>query len=212
VIRLSVNGTRSLAGALPEGATAYVDADWIPRSVGEVPALVADAEGIRWNDGPAAPLSGASPDVAAAPALREVAAEAVSRVPDEVARVKILGDGLVAAEARRLLGARASGGGAPDERPSCVLDATGDPDTILAALKDLADLGTLVAAGPLGDRALPVNLYSDIHLRGLKVIGVAPPLAGGHVPATGDEPAGEAPVQARLGEPLAGGRWFRVDA
>jgi hypothetical protein len=159
----------------------YLDADWVAAGG---PAIVVDGDSIRCGEGPAVeipPERRDDPDALAAAALRAVAAEAVSRVPGHVGGVKVLGEGLVAAEARRLLGARAG------ESSAYVIDATGDPDAIAGALGGLDDHGTLVAAGPLGERPFPINLYSDIHLRGLRLVGVAPPLAGGALP----EPAGD---------------------
>jgi len=177
----------------------YLDSDWGERDDPGVPAIVVDNDGIRWNDAPpiAIPVERRDdPDSIAAAALHAVAAEAVARVPEGSGPVEVLGQGLVAAEARRLLPAGTGNG----DRPRCVIDATGDPEKIVAALGELDDLGTLVAAGPLGARSFPINLYQDIHLRGLKVVGVAPPLANGRLPEPADAP------------PLGTGQWFRTEA
>jgi hypothetical protein len=211
VIRVTDGGRTLAAHGLPAGATAYIDADWVKRVDAEVPALVVDGDGIRWNDGAAVPVPGGESDSAAAALFREVAAEAVSRVPEDARSVKVLGDGLVATEARLLLDTRAGSAPGQGERPGCVIDATGDPDAILNALGELDDLGTLVAAGPLGDRPFPINLYAHVHLRGLHVVGVAPPLADGRLPERLGAPAAP-PASAAPGEPLGTGKWFRVAA
>ena len=151
MIRVRVNGGRTVqAEGLEPGTIAYFDSAWLPREDADVPAIV---------------LGGSveDPDTTAAAALRAVAAAAVARVPEGGGPVQVLGDGLVAAEARRLLPAAAGG---EEARPHCAIDTTGDPQTIAEALAELDDLGTLVAAGPLGSRAFPVNLYEHVHLRG----------------------------------------------
>jgi hypothetical protein len=207
VIRVRANGGRTVRGeGLAPGATAYFDAAWLPRDHADIPALVVDGSGIRWNDGAPSTLSG-EPDAIAAAALQAVAAEAVSRVPDDGLPVEVLGDGLVAAEVRRLLPPT---GGGEGTRPRCVIDTTGDPEAIAEALGELEDRGTLVAAGPLGSRTFPLNLYADVHLRALRIVGVAPPLASGAVPDPAGTPVAT-PVTVMPGAPIGAGQWFRLE-
>ena len=195
MIRVKVNGGRTVhVEGLAPGTIAYFDAAWLPSEEADVPAIVLDS-------------SVEDPDAAAATALRAVAGEAVGRVPEGAGPVEVLGDGLVAEEARRLL----PPGVGDATRPRCAIDTTGDPETIAAALAELDDLGTLVAAGPLGSRAFPVNLYEHVHLRGLTIAGVAPPLSGG-VPAASAGADAPRPVEVRPGAPLGAGQWFRLEA
>ena len=61
--------------------------------------------------------------------------------------------------------------GEPGTAPACIVDTTGRPEVIAQALTRLADLGLLVLAGP-PPAALSLDLYSDVHVRGLRLVGV----------------------------------------
>ncbi len=64
--------------------------------------------------------------------------------------------------------------------PTCIVDTTGCPSAIVRASTRLADRGTLVLAGQPAGRRLSMSLYPDVHRRGLRLVGVAPPLSGAH--------------------------------
>jgi threonine dehydrogenase-like Zn-dependent dehydrogenase len=67
----------------------------------------------------------------------------------------------------------------PDGPLGTIVDTTGDPDAIADATRSLADLGTLVLAGETHGGTLAIDLYPDVHVRGLRMVGVAPPLHDG---------------------------------
>lgn len=96
-------------------------------------------------------------------------AEAVAAaVPPGAAPVEVIGDGPVAERLRTAVGR------AGDGPLQVVVDTTGDPERIADALERLDDLGLLVLAGPLHPGQVSMDLYADLHVRGLTVVGVAP--------------------------------------
>jgi threonine dehydrogenase-like Zn-dependent dehydrogenase len=193
ITTVAVEGGLALAADVPAGKVAFVDRDWVPAEPGaEVPALVVKA----------------GAEEHAARMLFAVAEEAVAAVGD-TRPAEVVGAGAVARLAAGLLGIEPGGAA---ERPAAVVEATGDPEAIASAAERLADLGTLVLAGePLG-RRVRLNLYPDVHSRGLRVVGVRPVKAG-------REPRGDtsafallpAPAEARPGTKLdAEAAWYRV--
>ncbi|HEV2787171.1 MAG TPA: hypothetical protein VGV67_12315 [Solirubrobacteraceae bacterium] len=96
---------------------------------------------------------------------------AVAALPAGDGRVEVTGDGELAAALRSRLGSRAARG--PDA-PQAAIDTTGDVATIADTLARLADLGTLVLAGPPPAAPVALDLYADVHVRGLTIVGVAP--------------------------------------
>lgn len=201
--------------ALAPGSSAYVDADWIIRSSAHCAALIADATGIRWCNGPTIPMLEGKDhaDAVAAAALEAVARAAAERVPEaSLGAVDVLGTGLVAGEIRRLL--RARGAAAPaggKKRLRCCVDATGDPAVIQEALSGLDDLETMIVAGPLAGRTFTMDMYPDLHVRGLHLVGIGPPLSDGTTPSP-TAGASAPPVACGPTGPFAGGTWFRIDA
>jgi threonine dehydrogenase-like Zn-dependent dehydrogenase len=83
--------------------------------------------------------------------------------------VDVLGDGDLAESIRTRLGTRAAG----ESKPGAVVKTSGEPDAIADALKRVADLGTVVLAGPPPADAGTLDLYADLHVRGLTVVGIA---------------------------------------
>ena len=75
----------------------------------------------------------------------------------------------------------------PAAPPAAIVDTTGDPAGIAGGLARVDDLGTVVLAGPVPEGPVALDLYADVHVRGLTVVGVAPD-GGGGAPA-GVEPA-----------------------
>jgi hypothetical protein len=204
-----------LSNSLPSDGAAYIDGDWIPSTSAVIPALVAREGALSWCDGPSVPI-GANADVAAASALLAVAREAVAAVGDRSpASVEVTGSGLTARHVRALLGRAAiDPRSVREERPSAVVDTTGDPEVIAAATRRLADLGTLVLAGEALGRTIALNLYPDVHVRGLRLVGVPPPL---HAPSSSTDSAEVLDqcrgslVQTSLGIPLPrGAAWYRL--
>jgi threonine dehydrogenase-like Zn-dependent dehydrogenase len=105
------------------------------------------------------------------------ASEAVLRLTASLdGKVAVVGDGPVAQRLREALANRLAGAGA---RPGVVVDTTGNVEVIQQSLARVDDLGTIVLAGPSGGENGPLDLYDDLHVRGLTLIGVAPDLSGG---------------------------------
>lgn len=90
-------------------------------------------------------------------------------------RVEVVGEGKLAEEVRLLLGAalQQDPAAAP---PTGVVVATGDPAAVAAALVRVDDLGTVVLAGAAPREPAVLDLYGDLHVRGLVLVGV--PSAG----------------------------------
>jgi hypothetical protein len=204
---------------LAVGSSAYVDADWIPAQSQDtdIPALVAKGDQLRFLAGGSANAqtmailvpSGADLDQLAAAAFIAVACAAAAAAAGS-RTAEVSGDGFIAAAARRILASKAPSG--HDQRPEAIVEVTGEPDAIAAACARVADLGTVVLAGESGARSAPMNLYTDVHSRGLRLRGVGGPLSG--------DPGGVAPLaqpltapaRAHAGEPVALASWYRIDA
>ncbi len=92
-------------------------------------------------------------------------------IPDIAGRVEIVGEGPLADELRQRLGDRAQAH--PNSRPTAIIETTGEPAAIVSALQRVEDLGTVVLAGPCPSDAVALDLYADVHVRGLTIIGVA---------------------------------------
>ena len=189
-----------LVDAAPREGAAYVDAEWTAAGADPVAALVVvDAE------------SDDRADRAAARALLCLAARAAREVGG-ARPVDVVGGGFVAGAVRALLGAADTGDGT---RPAAVVDTTGDPERIREALSRLDDLGTLVLAGELAEGALELDLYPDVHVRGLRIVGVPldpeGSLGADELPAAAlAYAAGVPPVAAATGAPLPPAAWYRL--
>jgi hypothetical protein len=217
VIRADVTEDRvGLVATLAPGSAAYVDRDWIPLSSGAVPAITVAADGaLAWCDRAPVPAPSAiDPDAAAALALLAVARDAAA-VKGLRGKVEVTGNGLIAHYVRTLLGD--NGRVAGDEPPKAIVDTTGGPAVIADATRRLADLGTLVLVGESVGRNVALNLYQDVHVRGLTLVGVAPPLQQATFQAAieSDDPllesCRELLVEVPSGAPLPlDGAWYRV--
>jgi hypothetical protein len=205
-------GPPALRAELADEVFAYVDGDVVvPELPGRVPALLVRARSVRWDGGPEVELPpGMAPDRAALLAFAGVAREAAGAV-DGRGPIEVIGKGVVAAMVRRLAPAASADGSSDGGSPAAIVDTTGDPATLAAAARRLADLGTLVLAGePLG-RRLSVDLYPDVHRRGLRLVGVAPPVTDPMVllhPA--DVGVVEPPLPITTGTPLPSAAWYRL--
>ena len=98
------------------------------------------------------------------------AADILAALPDASGRIEIAGDGAIADELRTLLGDRAKT--QSDAPPSIIIDTMGDEAAIVSALQRVGDLGTVVLAGPPPSKPVALDLYTDVHVRGLKIIGL----------------------------------------
>jgi threonine dehydrogenase-like Zn-dependent dehydrogenase len=119
--------------------------------------------------------------------LRAVAEEAAEAARRARGPCQVRGRGFIAAQVRQLLGLASE---MPERPPAgrlgTIIDTTGDPDAISDATRDLADLGTLVLAGE-AHGGFAFDFYPDVHVRGLRVVGIAPPLHDGLPPGSGRE-------------------------
>lgn len=189
-------------GSLPEHSAAYVDGDWSV-TVEAVPALLLSEGEIRWGEirRPRNDAS-ASADEEAASVLSALARSAVDRLGSlRWDGVDVSGEGLVAHEIRRLV----SGPG--DRAPAACVDTTGDVGAITAATRKVRRCGLVILAGESMGRPLSIDLYRDVHLRGLRLIGV--PLDLGPS-AVGRAEGAPAPRVARIGEDVPRALWYRV--
>ena len=172
------SGDIIVGGDLPAGTRAYFDAEWVPRQRAAIPALMIESEADEAADDQAGRLFAC---------LAEQVIEEVRR--RGLSRVEISGSGVVAALVEtqlRALGLEVGN----HERPELIVDTTGSPAQIAAAFRRLADLGTLVLVGESPATA-DLDLYADVHVRGLTVVGVPRPQT-----ASARESAG--PEQAQL--------------
>lgn len=88
--------------------------------------------------------------------------------------VVVRGDGPLAEHLRRSLPAL------PDDGvPRTVIETTGSAAGLEAALAEVADLGTVVLAGPVAPARPTLDLYTDLHVRGITLIGVDPGAGAG---------------------------------
>ena len=194
----------SLAHDLPEGGMAYIDRDWLPQD-GEAPhvsilALAPDGR-LRWPGGRWIPApKDLSADQAAAAMFNALARTAVLALPGE-GLVAVPGTGIVAVRIRQLIGDRlARAGGAP---ALAAVDTTGRADRIAEATEAVVDMGTVVLAMSGEAASIPIDLYSEVHKRGVRLVGVAFPEQGA---ATGT-PLPRPATMGGEGEPNAGA-WF----
>jgi hypothetical protein len=95
-----------------------------------------------------------------------------------------------------------------DAAPSVVVDLTGDPSVLRASTQRLADLGTLVLAGP-ATAQLDLDLYPDVHVRGLRLVGAPGPLVAGTPVAVPPHVGGPAAASVGVAVP-SGAAWYRV--
>jgi hypothetical protein len=101
------------------------------------------------------------------------AAALVGALAEGEGRVEVVGSGTLADELRLLLGERVRPA-VPEARPEVIIDTTGEALALIAALERVDDLGTVVLAGPVPSRSLDLDLYTDLHVRGLVLVGVPP--------------------------------------
>ena len=169
-----------LVGNPPTGSFAYFDRDWLPAPGQPLPSLLVLAGMLSWCGEPPIKAPGSlEPDTAAALVLLAVAQEAATAVEDLAPEsVEVRGSGLIARRVRALVrndATAASQSFSTPEMPRAIVETTGDPAAILDATRRVANLGVVVLVGETLD-SVQMNLYSDVHVRGLTLLGVSPPL------------------------------------
>jgi threonine dehydrogenase-like Zn-dependent dehydrogenase len=83
--------------------------------------------------------------------------------------VEVTGERELARELGEALRSRKPG---PAEAPpAAIVETTGEPDAIAAALRRVADLGIVVLTGPPPPDPVALDLYADLHVRGLTLVG-----------------------------------------
>ena len=151
------------------------------------------------------------------PSLDEVAARefaATAKAATDAGRgvspeaVQVVGGGILAALAQRILGPRGGAGA-----PTVMLDTSGSAARIRDAVEHCDRLGTVLLAAPPVDAEVDVRTYADLHVRGLTIVGVpwvdeptdeqAPP----ELVAWAQEQL--APLQP--GAPVPSALWYRVE-
>lgn len=94
---------------------------------------------------------------------------AIAALSAEAGSVEVVGESALAESIRSRLDREPPPGG----RPSAIVDATGNLEAVRRAMERVADLGTVVLAAPLDGSSAYLDLYADLHVRGLTVIGVS---------------------------------------
>lgn len=102
--------------------------------------------------------------------MEPAVADALGALPASPGPVEVLGDGPLARALRARLKSRAGGAG---RRPVAVIETTGDVRVVQDALRRVADLGTVVLAGPPPPDPVALDLYADLHVRGLTLVGIS---------------------------------------
>ena len=203
-----------LAADLPAAAVAYVDADWLPADGRRVAALIVRADGsMLWGQETEPLTPGEDADRRVASSFLRLARDASGAVPTSAhGACEVPGRGLVAEWVRQLVQGRAMAEG---DAPAAIVETRGDAASIMSSSSRLADLGTLVLAGEGETTSLPLDLYPDVHVRGLRLVGVAPFSLETADATDADEPFLAAfrgsVTDVRLGESLPDGeRCYRV--
>ena len=175
--------TRSTA--VPAGAVAYIDAEWISDESPELfgALIVRPGRDVRWRNGNPLPASHDDPDEVALLALLSFATEAAILARSAGGPAEVTGSGIVAWLIRRLIeGSIDSSAVLEAAQPPTIVDTTGEPEVVAASLERIEDLGTLVLAGEPRKGTFPLDVYPNLHVRGLSVVGVSRPLSGDVLP------------------------------
>ena len=170
----------------------YFDAEWLGVT-GAVPLVVEDDGTVRFRSRTLSAPPEADPDVTALRAFGSLA-DAVARIlePETASRLEVTGDGIVAGLVRAAVASRDA-----EDAPDVVVDTTGDPTVVADATRRLRSLGLLVLAGESFGRSMDLDLYPDVHVRGLRIAATGPLLS---------HPLPEHPPS---GAPASG--WHRVE-
>ncbi len=216
--RWSNNATVVFDFVLDNGLVAFVDREWSLREESVPALLVGDAE-VAWWDGfdvcarHVIATKARDPQQVASDVIAALATTAVAAIADTArSHAAVTGTGVVAASMRALIGvsapsSRAGAGHLDDERLPAALDTTGSSEEIMGLAARLHDLGTLVMAAPQTPSSGAVDLYSDLHRRGLRVVGVPPLVVGIASPDVHISPA----QPALLGQSTSSASWYRLE-
>jgi hypothetical protein len=102
--------------------------------------------------------------------MEPAVADVLGALPANPGPVEVLGDGPLARALRIHLKSHAGRAG---ERPIAVIETTGGVRAVQDALRRVADLGTVVLAGPPPPDPVALDLYADLHVRGLTLVGTS---------------------------------------
>jgi hypothetical protein len=97
-------------------------------------------------------------------------AEVLGAIETGEAPVEVVGHGALAEAVRERLDPPGSG----SEPPCTIVDTTGELAEFEDVLARVDDLGTVVLAGPAVTSDSSVDLYADLHVRGLAIVAIAP--------------------------------------
>jgi hypothetical protein len=188
----------ALSTRLAPGTVAYIDADWLP------PGRAGPVPGIVVEDGIDADERGVLP-------LVRLSRRAIALLDGATRSVRVEGVGLVAEMIRRSVADHGAASVRPT-RPAAIVDVTGDPDRIIEATRLVGDLGTIVLAGESLGRRLDLDLYADVHSRGLTVRGISTPSDRRFPEMQGDKHSVPPPAVVRARETIPpGALWYRVE-
>ena len=185
---------------VPRGATAIFDSEWLPAGDGPVGGMLVRRDGeMIWCD-----FDGTLRQMSSVPdqPRDEIARRLLQGMADEALRVAggamidVIGDGALATSLRKAAGVSDAPGAA------VVVDTTGSAAAVAAALDRLPQLGTLVLAGPAAREDPDLDVYANLHLRGLRITAIAPSL--------GQSSHTLSPTHVRAGEPLPAATWYCV--
>jgi hypothetical protein len=208
---------------LDQGITAFADSEWMSDG-GPVPALLVYAQGkVAWWDGAhiqterPVPMATAKsdPEAVATGVVAALARAAVAALPvGSRSDVAVTGSGIVASSIRALLHGPSvlrdetdSEGNFPVS-PLSVVDTTGSPSVIMSVANRLVGLGTLVLAGARISDPSPINMYSDVHKRGLRLVGIPYLPEDEYFPGANHDRA----EVAVLGQPIKTAKWYRLSS
>ena len=90
-------------------------------------------------------------------------------LPELPTPVTVRGDGELAERLRARLAATPAGA-----RPATVIDTIGTAESLTAAFEEVDDLGVVVSAAPQPAETVDLDLYGDLHVRGITLKTLAP--------------------------------------
>jgi hypothetical protein len=167
---------------MPGDGDGWIDADW-RRGADAAAAIVLDDGHLKLPDGSTLALDGERPEDVAIALLAALAGRAAAVARRVGGPTAVNGHGLVARFTEILMGLEEL-----HDRPAVIVDTIGSDEAIAEATRSVADLGTIVLAAPT-EPSVALDLYPDVHLRGLTLVGV--PLVGdGAAPAPPEALAG----------------------
>lgn len=205
-MRISALASGHNAILLDDGeAMAFVDRDWIPDRGGVVPGLVVDNDGaLWWRERKLTAADTEDPTALPAQLVSALADDLVSQVRDVAqGAVEVTGRGVTADEVRlRLAGQLANGSSA-----QAVIELTGKISELLRVTGAVVDGGIVVLAGEYVG-PVELNMYTDVHRRGLRVIGV--PDIGFERETPSDREGPPEPVSVLNGQELPFASWYRI--